>query len=197
MMHRRLPHSLALALSALALFATTASAKQIVGAQICGADGCTTVRGAALNILVNGGPPTDPPKGAAPFYEARITIETEKGHRETFKNAFVPAYGLTRGGDGTWMHTLPPAEAVFKRAARGLTAFPASDLGPIPSPTQARVVEVVTPPADPAPVRDDGSWWLIASLGLAGVLTVWGLARYALRRGGRGSSPAAPTPPGP
>jgi hypothetical protein len=192
---RRLPHLLVLALVALAVMPAVASAKRIVRAEVCGADDCTTVRGAALMDLADGGPPTDPPRAAAPFFTARITVEVENGRNETWTSTFVPNGGLLRGADGTWMDAPIQTENAFKRAARGLEAFPASKLGPLPSPTQARVDEVVTPAADPAPVDDGVSWWLIGGLGLAGVVATFVVVRFALRRSA-GSSPAAPTPPG-
>jgi hypothetical protein len=197
-MTRRLPHPLALALAtgALALLPAAASAKEIVRAQVCGADDCATVGRAIAMDLAEGGPPTDPPKEAAPFYNARLTVRVDDGTTETFETAFVPRYGMLRGSDGTWMDAPVQTENAFKRAARNLgAAFPADKLGPLPTPTQAHVVEVVRAPADPAPVDDGSSWWLIASLGLAGVLATWAGVRYVLRRNA-GSSPAAPTPPG-
>jgi hypothetical protein len=189
MMLRRLPHALALALAALTLFAATASAKRIVRAEVCGADACTTLRGAAMMDIVDGGPPASPPRAAAPFYEARVTVEVGKGQRDTWTTRFVPAYGLLRGSDGTWMDAPVQTEVAFKRAARGLgAASPAGKLGPLGS-------AVVRPPADPAPVDDGDSTWLIAAVGLAALLSVSGLTLFARRRAGR-SSPAAPTPPG-
>jgi hypothetical protein len=196
MMLRRLPHALALALAALTLFAATASAKRIVRAEVCGADACTTLRGAAMMDIVDGGPPASPPRAAAPFYEARVTVEVGKGQRDTWTTRFVPAYGLLRGSDGTWMDAPVQTEVAFKRAARGLgAAFAAGKLGALGSAPAARVVEVVRPPADPAPVDDGDSTWLIAAVGLAALLSVSGLTLFARRRAGR-SSPAAPTPPG-
>src|SRR3954469_20936506 len=149
MMLRRLPHSLALALAAVALFAVTASAKRIVRAEVCGADACTTLRGAAMMDIVDGGPPTSPPPEAAPFYEARVPVEVETGHRDTWTTAFVPAYGLLRGSDGTWLHPPIQTEIACKRAARGLgAASPARGLGA----PETRDLEAAPPPADQAPV---------------------------------------------
>ena len=197
MRRRCLPHPLALAIAALALLPASASAKEVVKAQVCGADGCRTVSNAVAMDLMDGGPPTNPPKEAAPFFTARLWIKTDDDHTETFDTAFVPRYELMRGADGTWLD--PPVQTVtaFKRAARGLEASPASKLGPLPTPTGAQVVEVVRPPADPAPVNDDGSsTWLIAALGLAGAVATSGLVLHVRRRRGTaGSSPAAPTPP--
>jgi hypothetical protein len=179
---------LALALALLAPFATSASAKQIVRADVCGAGGCVTLHGAVLMDLADYGPPTDPPREAAPFFTAKFTVKGEDGHYDSWTTAFVPKDSLLRGADGTWMHTPPQAEAVFKRAARGLTAFPASKLGPIPPAPHARVVEVV-----PAPVDDGTSWWLFGALGLAVVLVSWAVLRRVLIP--RRSASAAPTPP--
>jgi hypothetical protein len=198
-MNRRLPHlvALALALAALALLPTAASAKEIVKAQVCGADDCVTVGPAVAMELAEGGPPTDPPKQAAPFFTAELTVKIDDGRTDSWKTTFVPRDGLVRGSDGTWMDAPVQTENAFKRAARDLgAAFPASDLGPLPKPIEAQVSEVVRPPADPAPVDDGSSTWLIAGLGLAGALATWALvAHVRRRRAAAGTPPAAPTPP--
>jgi hypothetical protein len=195
-MKRALPHPLALALAALALLPASASAKEIVKAHVCGADGCVTVGRAIAMDLADGGPPSDPPKAAAPFYTAELTMR--EGDKDfTFKTTFVPDGGLMRGDDGQWMDAPIQTENAFKRAARGLEAFPAGELGPLPTPTHAQVVEVVRPPADPAPVSDDGSsTWLIGFLGLAGAVATCALVvQVRRRRAAQGTPPAAPTPP--
>jgi hypothetical protein len=198
-MKRALPHPLALALAvaALALLPAVAAAKEIVKAEVCGAAGCREVTGSVVMDLPDFGPPTDPPKEAAPFYTARLTVTVDGGKTETFDTTFVPRYGLMRGDDGTWMDAPVQTEEAFKRATRGLEASPASELGPLPTPIAAQVDEVVRPPADPAPVSDDGSsTWLIAGLGLAGALATWALVLYVRRRReAEGTPPAAPTPP--
>ena len=189
-------HRLALALAALLLVPASASAKEVVKAQVCGADGCVRVSNALAMDLMDGGPPTDPPKEAAPFFTARLWIRVDDGKTQRFDTAFVPRYGLMRGDDGTWMDAPVQTEAAFKRGARGLTASPASDLGPLPDPIEAQVVEVVRPPADPAPVDDGSSTWLIGALVLGGAVATSALVLYVRRRRGtEGSSPAAPTPP--
>src|SRR3954465_3465374 len=99
-MNRRLPHLVALA--ALALLPSAASAKEIVKAQVCGADDCVTVGPAVAMDLANGGPPTDPPKEAAPFYTAELTMREDGEKTFTFKTAFVPKDGLIRNSEGTW-----------------------------------------------------------------------------------------------
>jgi len=197
-MKRALPHPLALAILALALLPASASAKEVVKAQVCGAGDCVDVSRTLAMDLMDGGPPTNPPKEAAPFFTARLWVDTGGGHTERFDTVFVPRYELMRGDDGTWMD--PPVQTVtaFKRATRGVgSASPASDLGPLPAATQpeAQVVEVVRPPADPAPVNDDGgSTWLFALLAAGGVVAMTVL--LLRRRGSEGTTPAAPTPPG-
>jgi hypothetical protein len=195
-MKRALPHPLALAILALALLPASASAKEVVKAQVCGAGHCVDVSRAIAMDLMDGGPPSNPPKEAAPFFTARLWISVDNGKTERFDTVFVPRYELMRGADGTWMD--PPVQTVtaFKRGARGLEASPASDLGPLPEPIDAQVVEVVRPPADPAPVDDGSSTWLIAALGLGAAAATSALVLYVRRRRGtEGSSPAAPTPP--
>jgi hypothetical protein len=195
-MKRTLPHPLALALAALALLPASATAKEVVKAQVCGAGACVSVSHAVAMDLMDGGPPTDPPKEAAPFFTARVWIKTDDDHTERFDTVFLPRYELMRGSDGTWMD--PPVQTVtaFKRGARGLEASPASELGPLPTPTDAQVAEVVRPPADSAPVEDGSSVWLIGALGLAGGVATWALvAHVRRRRAAEGTPPAAPTPP--
>jgi hypothetical protein len=188
------PQRLALALAALALLPASASAKEVVKAQVCGAGDCVDVSRAIAVDLMDGGPPADPPKEAAPFLTARLWISIGDGKTERFDTAFVPRYGLMRGDDGTWMDAPVQTETAFKRGARGLTASPASDLGPLPAPTAE---PIPAPVQDPAPVDDGSSTWLIAGLGIAGALATWALVLYVRRRRGtEGSSPAAPTPPG-
>jgi hypothetical protein len=200
-MKRALPHPLALALAtaALALLPAVASAKEVVKAKVCGADGCVTVGPSAAVNFTDGGPPTDPPKEAAPFYTAEMTVRGDGEETFTFKTTFVPKGGLLRGDDGTWMDAPLQTENAFKRAVgiRDLQAFPASKLGPLPTPISAQVDEVVRPPADPAPVSDDGSSTsLIGFLGLAGAVATWALvAHVRRRRAAEGTPPAAPTPP--
>jgi hypothetical protein len=197
-MKRALPHplALALALAALALLPAFAAAKEIVKAEVCGATGCREVTGSVVMDLPDYGPPTDPPKEAAPFYTARLTMRVDDGKLQTIDTTFVPRYGLMRAADGTWMDAPIQTENAFKRAARGLEASPASELGPVPTPIAAQVDEIVRAPADPAPVDDGSSGWLIAGLGLAGALATWALVLYVRRRReAEGTPPAAPTPP--
>lgn len=193
-MKRALPHPLALAILALALLPASASAKEVVKAQVCGAGGCVSVSHAIAMDLMDGGPPTDPPKEAAPFFTARLWVRVDDGKTQRFDTAFVPRYGLMRGDDGTWMDAPVQTEAAFKRGARGLEASPASDLGPLPAPTAE---PVPAPAQDPAPVDDGSPLWPIAFLGLAAAVATSALVLYVRRRRGtEGSSPAAPTPPG-
>lgn len=193
-MKRALPHPLALAILALALLPASASAKEVVKAQVCGAGDCVDVSRTLAMDLMDGGPPTDPPKEAAPFFTARLWVKVDDGKTQRFDTAFVPRYGLMRGDDGTWMDAPVQTEAAFKRAARGLEASPASDLGPLPAPTAE---PVPAPAQDPAPVDDGSPLWPTAFLGLVAAVATSALVLYVRRRRGtEGSSPAAPTPPG-
>lgn len=184
------PQRLALALAALALLPASASAKEVVKAQVCGADGCVAVSSAVAMDLADYGPPSDPPKAAAAFYTAEVTM---RGGDEKFtlKSTFVPAGGFMRGDDGQWRDAPIQTEEAFKSAVGGLEPFPASELGPLPTPAPKTIAA-----PDPAPVDDGGSVWLIVAFGLAGVVATWGLVLFVRRRrGSEGSSPAAPTPP--
>jgi hypothetical protein len=191
------PLALALAATALALLPASASAKEVVKAQVCGADGCRTVGRAIAMDLMDGGPPADPPRAAAPFFVAKLTMRVEDGRLHTLETAFVPRYGLMRGDDGTWMKAPVQTEVAIKRGAGGVgAAFPADRLDlSRPAPPQAQVSEVVRAPADPAPVDDGGTpLWPFALLALAGVAATTALVLR--RRGSAGTPPAAPSPPG-
>ena len=114
-MKRALPHPLALAILALALLPASASAKEVVKAQVCGAGDCVDVSRTLAMDLMDGGPPTDPPKEAAPFFTARLWVKVDDGKTQRFDTAFVPRYGLMRGDDGTWMDAPVQTEAALMR----------------------------------------------------------------------------------
>ena len=113
------------AVAALALaVAPAAVAKEIKEAQMCGADGCTTVDdGGDREILVNGGPPRTPP-AAAPFYNLRIVVDTGGGHSESLDIAAVPERRALRGADGTWMEMPPEMVTRGHEARRGPPGAP-------------------------------------------------------------------------
>ena len=185
----------------MAVSAPAASAKGILAAKVCGADGCETVRDrSALVDLAEGGEPTDPPAAAASFFRVRITAG-ERGHgQDSFWTHFVPSARLIRGSDGTWMPVGPDYARTFAKLSRGLHAYPASRMEKIlaadrPAPRySAQVSSVVEPPAgavDPAgPSRLP--WYLGGALLLLAVMAFpFRPSRFGPRRRQRRGSPAS------
>ena len=172
--------------TALALWLVTAAAaiaKEPVAAKVCGKSDCRTVKDRTLLMaLTEGGPPTDPPDRAAPWYTVRTTIDVGGGQRDHFMSAIVPSAGLMRGSDATegyvWMPSTARAKAVYRRVTHGLAPFQAATLRGVGAP-QARVDEVVLPHRQPKP--DGGAsplpW-------IAGGLALLALAALLIRRRG-------------
>jgi hypothetical protein len=168
------------AIAALALAAApAATAKEIKKAQVCGPDACAAVddeQGRA--ILVNGGPPRQPPT-AAPYYEVRITM-AEGDEEFPLSNAAVPARHALRGDDGTWMDMPPEMVALINKVAGDQRPFPAADLVGAAPPSES--------PAQPgAADSSDSPLWpegvVIALLAIGAAFLVRGLwLRGAARR---------------
>ena len=128
--------------------AGTAVAKEPVAAKVCGKSDCRTVKDRhVLMALTEGGPPTDPPDRAAPWYTVRTTIAIGEGQRDHFMSAIVPSTGLTRGSDAVegyvWMPSTPRAKAAYRRVTRGLAPFPADTLKGVGA-TTVRLVNLAT-----------------------------------------------------
>jgi hypothetical protein len=159
------------AVAALALAAAPAAvAKEITQAQVCGADGCTSVDDESDRaVLINGGPPRTPP-AAAPYYEVRLTMD-EGDQKARFGFAAVPERHALRNDEGTWIEMPPEMTALITNVAAGHRAFPAGDL-----------TGAAPPPAPRSRAADAGSplWPEGALIGL--VLAAAGMAlAYAVR----------------
>jgi hypothetical protein len=175
---KRLALCLSLVLSL--VFAGEAAAKKVVSAKVCGASDCRTVKDReALLALQEGGGPTDPPDAGA-FFRAELTVLGD-GERFTFPVAIVPEAGLIRGGTEAegyvWMPVSDKAMVELRDVTRGLEPFPPAKLQGI-DPPEARVDEVVLPPAaDTAPSDGAPVWpWIVAAvaaLGVVGLLRRW------------------------
>jgi hypothetical protein len=163
------------------ILAAQATAKEVVAAKVCGASDCREVRDErALMAMTEGGPPTDPPK-ASGFYRADLTVKVDQGETDTFRTHLVPAAGMIRGEDGTWMPVSDQAAAEFRRITRGLEAIPAARFGALKSPPlpEARVDEVVEASPQPAAAAsgDAPVWpWIaggVAALIIVGLALTW------------------------
>jgi hypothetical protein len=166
--------------------AAQAMAKEVVSAKVCGASDCREIKDErSLMALQEGGPPTDPPKGASAFYRAELTVTGDGEDRFKFDVVLVPRAGLLRGtnddGTFTWMPVSDAAVAQFRRMTRGLEPIAAGKLDGLGAPKlpQARVDEVVV-------VGDSGAagggapvWpWIAGGLGVL----MLGLGLYARSR---------------
>lgn len=92
-----------IATAALALvLAAPAQAKELVQAQICGAEGCATTTDRDELMLVPGGEAIGTPPPLAPYYEVRVTI-AEGDDTSTWTSWYVPSADMVafRDPDGT------------------------------------------------------------------------------------------------
>ena len=181
----RLTVCLTLVLSS--IMTAQAMAKEVVSAKVCGASHCREIKDErSLMALAEGGPPTDPPKGASAFYRAELTVKGDGDDRFTFDVVLVPRAGLLRGtnddGTFTWMPVSDAAVAQFRRMTRGLEPIAARKLDGLGAPKlpQARVDEVVMVGDDEAAGGGGPVWpWIAGGLG---ALILLGLGLYARSR---------------
>jgi len=137
------------------VLASTASAKEVVGATVCGAQECREVSGAeAGHGVMPDSTPAEAP-GAAPFVRVSVDVRVEEGERVAVEWVYVPSLGLL-GGDEGWMR--PIDGSTLERLARGLAPFPAAQLpGAAPEPAAQ--------PAPPPPADRSSPTWIVAGLG--------------------------------
>jgi hypothetical protein len=116
------------AVAALALAAVpTAAAKEVDKAQVCGPSACASVDDDASRVvLLEGGPPGDPP-AAAPYYDVRFEV-SEGGSRETFGFVAVPSKRTYRTDDGEWWTLTDEMLALIRKVTADTSAFPAAGL---------------------------------------------------------------------
>jgi hypothetical protein len=163
-----------------------APAKELSKVSVCGASGeCTTYDTSDFNnlmFLAEDAGPTNPPASAAAWYRVRFTVDEREhgGGYDRWTAAYVPSADRLRirddGGNFTWVGVHPRAARVLRQAARNLPPLPAAQLSGLPiEPPQARVDEVVTPPAETATSRrsDPGTTplgWILAGAFAAAVV---------------------------
>jgi MYXO-CTERM domain-containing protein len=185
--------ALLVVLAAIALAPSTAWAKEITGATICGGDGCRAVSDQRLlPHLVDGRPPTSGPSNGARQFVARITVDGD-GEEVHFSMVVLPDDGLLQTEDGSWMKMTRAGRNAYAGLTIGREPLPASrmvDAKPLP---EARVDEVVLPPATAASSSGGGApvWpWIFGGMAVIAV----GVALFLLRRR---RSPGAPARVGP
>ncbi len=153
-----LPTTLAMTL----LLPAGAEAKEMMGLQVCAADGCTAVRdGELLGPGVLEGPPVSPPTRAEPFVRLRLAVGDGTAVMERFSTTYLPRAGLMRGAGGTWVQVDASGVAALREATRARALFPAArlDLPAAPRP----------PAPAPAAAPDESGGGLPAWLLVAGV----------------------------
>jgi hypothetical protein len=164
---------LIVALLAVLVLASSASAKEVRGATICGAQECRTVGAEVGHDVFPDSAPAEAPQ-AAPFVRLSVDVRVEEGEDVTVEWVFVPSLGLI-GGEGGWMRPIDEgALATLQRLARGLQPWPASEL-PGAAPPRAAA------PASPPPAVDRSSpMWIVAGVGAG--LALLGLVVFARER---------------
>jgi hypothetical protein len=184
--------TLALAL----LAAPSAGAKEPVKATVCGASAChTETDKAALMALSEGGPPSDPPRHASPWYRSTITIGGAQGEEGKWSVVILPAERLigtrqTLGRRLTWLPMTPAGWRAYRSLTRGLAPHPAETLTGFSSePIPAQVDETVTPPADHGGGGIDAWTWLLTGAVALSVALAWWFRRGRARRAARGGGP--------
>jgi MYXO-CTERM domain-containing protein len=177
-----------LGFAAIALAPSTAWAKEITGATICGDDGCRAVTDERLlPSLVEGGPPTNGPSGKAEHFVARITVDGD-GEKVHFSMVVLPDQGLLQGEDGSWMKMTRAGRNAYAALTLGREPRAARRMGESKPLPEARVDEVVLPP-DTATSSSSGggtsAWpWVFGGAAVVAVVLALLLAR---RRGWPGA----------
>jgi hypothetical protein len=170
------------------LLVSTASAKELAGATICGADDCRTVAaGAELDRILPEGSAASPPEPAA-FLRVSLQFRGEEDEIVTAESLLVPSAGVLGGeGEGGWMLLAPESLAGLERVAEGLEPWPASQLSAAVVELGGAPIEPPPPPPaaePPAPVDRSSPTGIV--VGMGALLVLLGLAAVVSerRRGG-------------
>jgi hypothetical protein len=195
-MHRTPAVTVVLLAAAVALPASPAAAKGLVGMSVCGAKGCVdrsamVGKGRDAEALLNMGVSVaDPGRGA--FVRLKMHIGDPQTGQQfgTSSLIYLTNKGLIRTGEGTWFMPDPQAATLYKRAARGIARFPATALKPFvpPKAIQGQVVETYSPARKPTPATaHDGGGGLPAGLlgGAAAAIVLAAAGAFAMARRGR------------
>ena len=163
---------------------TSAQAKEILGAKVCGEDGCVRVGSVAGgDAALYGGPPASAPKERAPFFRIRFKIGEDSKSFGYIRTLYVPSAQLVRGDDGSWMNVPTETLTALNRLTRGVQPYPAAKLSDIFRPYRSDAAAAT--PAPPRPASSDGDggggppavlWAGLAALALAA------LGAFAWRR---------------
>jgi hypothetical protein len=130
--------SLLAATIAFALLTTSAAAKEIKSATVCGPADCVTVTEREEVALLLGGEETGPPPPSS-FYTVEFAVDVES--EPTWTVYYVPSATRTRPAydpHGTagpslhvWSALTPAASELFREVTRGLEPFPTPDISSV------------------------------------------------------------------
>jgi hypothetical protein len=184
--------SLVIVVSLLAglVLASTASAKELAGATICGADGCQTAgTDRELDRILPEGSAAGPPE-PAPFLRVSLTFRGEEDETVTVGEVFVPSAGVM-GSEGGWTLLAPESLAGLERLAEGLDPLPASQLSAAVQEVGGAPLEAAAPPPDdpapPPPADRSSSAGVVLVMGA--LVLLLGLAAVVQERRNRGAGP--------
>jgi hypothetical protein len=154
-----------------------ASAKGILGAEVCGSNGCRAIH-ATENGVLGGGPRTSGPSRAEPFVRLHVRVGVP-GHSQRMSVLFLPRSELLLASDGvTWM--VPLALSELRAIARRVRPFAASEL---PASALSATAGIGATAPGGAATRSGGgfeTWWL--ALPGAAIVLAAGLAITRRRR---------------
>jgi hypothetical protein len=123
---------------AFGVLTTSAAAKEIKSAKVCGPSECVSLTDREEAALLLGGEETGPP-AASSFYTVEFTVDVES--EPTWTVYYVPSAARTRPAyepDGeagpslhVWSALTPGAAALFREVTRGLEPFPKPELSSV------------------------------------------------------------------
>jgi hypothetical protein len=175
--------ALASALAAL-LLPAPAPAKGVVKVVICGQNGCADVTRHARDtrLMDMGGAAGGPTANGPGFLRLRVSIGEGPDTVATLRQLYVPARNIVAaqedGGGWVWYSALPETTRILKRAARGMTPYPATRM---PAAALRTTPPPQPPKTAPAPAKTETSglpWWPLAAL----VILVGAFAARRVRR---------------
>jgi len=190
-MRTRTRPAVAVALALAAIAAVTAAlpaaagAKGIAALRVCGANGCHAVDPAAVREGFERFSDAPTPDAAEPFFTIRARARVSNGRlAEVLSFDWLPRAGVTRPYEARlWTRPDAVLAAALHRAAHGLRAKPAAELGSVDQAApSARVVEVYAPAGEAT--RETGA----NHAPLAAAAFLMGIGALVLRRRRRARS---------
>jgi hypothetical protein len=166
----------------LTLLASTASAKELAGASVCGADGCRSARDAQLRGLEPEGDAEVAPT-PAPFLRVTLRFRGEEDEIVTVRSLLIPSTGAF-GGEGGWLRLRPASLEALQRVGEGLEPLPAAQLSDAVQELGGAPLEEATPPPpeDVAPPPVDRSSPTGVVVGLGAIIVLLGVVAVVRER---------------